>query len=118
MNPRKLNSPTGSRNPLQGSIDSQAISPSSATDPQGMPADLYTDELSLARIYLSKALQERDNALQPKEKLAWDLSSRYWLETIIKIKRQTMERSRGATDGWESFIEAIRLANEKQSVKR
>jgi hypothetical protein len=118
MNPRKLNSPPGSQNPLKGSVDSHAISLSSTTDPLGMPADLFTDELSLARIYLSKALQERDNALQPKEKLAWDLSSRYWLETIIKIKRQTMEYSRGATDGWESFIEAIRLANEKQSVKR
>jgi hypothetical protein len=63
-------------------------------------------------------LQERDNALQPREKLAWDLSSHCWLETVIKLKRHNLERRQDVIEGWESFLEAIRMANETQSVKR
>jgi hypothetical protein len=118
MNQRKLIPRPASQKISKDNLDSDAISLASETDPQGMPDGLYADELSLARLYLSKALQERDNAREPKEKLAWDYSSRTWLEMVLKIKRHNLERRQGVTEGWESFLEAIRMANETQSVKR
>jgi len=118
MNQRKLIPRTGSQKAIKENLDSHTISLASENCPQGLPGGSYTDELSLASLYLSKALQERENALEPKEKLAWDFSSRCWLEMVIKLKRLNLERRQDVIEGWESFLEAIRLANETQSVKR
>jgi hypothetical protein len=118
MNPRRHIPRAGGQKAIKENLDSHAISLASETGSQGLPGGSYTDELSLASLYLSKALQERENALEPKEKLAWDFSSRCWLEMVIKIKRHNLERRQDVTEGWESFLEAIRLANETQSVKR
>ena len=118
MNPPKLIPLPASEEVIKENLDPQAILLASETDPQEIPDGPYADELSLARLYLSRALQERDNALQPREKLAWDLSSRCWLETVIKLKRHNLEGRQDVIEGWESFLEAIRLANGAQSVKR
>jgi hypothetical protein len=118
MNPCKFIPRSGSQKAIKENFNSHVISLASETGSQELPGGPYADELSLASLYLSKALQERENALEPKEKLAWDFSSRCWLEIVIKLKRHNLERRQDMTEGWESFLEAIRLANGTQSVKR
>jgi len=63
-------------------------------------------------------LNERDSAIEPKEKLGWDFASHYWLDTVINTKNRNIERRQVVVEVWDTFIDAIRAANDKQVLKR
>jgi hypothetical protein len=115
---RKSGGQPGNHNALKNGIYAQFITLADELEMMNMPEDDILDELNLARLYLTKALQERDSAKTVKERLAWDFASHYWLDTVIHIKIKNMERKETAVEVWDSYIDAIRNANDKQVIKR
>ena len=115
---RKPGGQPGSHNALKNGIYAHFITLSEDIEMLGMTNDDTIDELNLARLYLTKALNERDEAKTSKEKLAWDFASHYWLDTVIHIKIKNMERKQTVVEVWDTFIDAIRAANDKQVIKR
>lgn len=115
---RKPGGQPGNRNALKNGIYAQFITLAEDFEMMNMPEDDILDELNLARLYLTKALQERDSAKIVKERLAWDFASHYWLDTVIHIKVKNMERKETAVEVWDLYIDAIRKANDKQVIKR
>ncbi len=118
MTTRKPGGQPSNHNALKNGIYAQFITLADDIDMDGMPDDNLNNELNLARLNLTKALTERDEAKTSKEKLAWDFASHYWLDTVIHIKIKNMERKETAIEVWDSYIDAIRAANDKQVIKR
>ena len=115
---RKPGGQPGSHNALKNGIYAHFITLADEREMMCMSEDDTIDELNLARLYLTKALNERDEAKTSKEKLAWDFASHYWLDTVIHIKIKNMERKQTVVEVWDTFIDAIRAANDKQVIKR
>ncbi len=115
---RRRGAQPGCRNALKHGIYSHFITLADDSDLHDMADDNTQDELNLARMCLAKALNEKESAINPKEKLAWDFASHYWLDTIIIIKIKNMERKQVVVEVWDTFIDAIRAANDKQVIKR
>ncbi|MFA5874238.1 MAG: hypothetical protein WC832_09740 [Anaerolineales bacterium] len=118
MTTRKPGGQPSNHNALKNGIYAQFITLADDIDMDGMPDDNLNNELNLARLNLTKALTEKDSAKTTKEKLAWDFASHYWLDTVIHIKIKNMERKQTVVEVWDSYIDAIRAANDKQVIKR
>jgi hypothetical protein len=73
--PRKYNKKPFMRNALKNGIYAKFVTFAEDYEMLGMHEGDTLDELNLARLYLTKALQERDKATNSKEKLAWDFAS-------------------------------------------
>ena len=116
--PRKRGAQKGNKNAIKHGIFAKFISPDDDQAMEAMSPDDRKDELAMARIGLKLAWEERTSASDTKEKLAWDFSTHYWLELINTLKSATEEKMEAEVDAWDSFIDAIQAANDRQHVKR
>ena len=115
---RKPGAQPRNKNALKHGIYTQFIALADDTDMLGMSDESTKDELAQARVNFKTAMQERFSASDTKEKLSWDFACHYWLETIINLKIRTIEHKQVAVEVWDTFIDAIRAANDKQVIKR
>lgn len=114
---RKPGGQPRNKNALKHGIYTQFITLSDDTEMLGMSDESIKDELAQARVNFKSAMQERSLTYITKDKLAWDFSCHYWLETIINLKVRTIERKQVAVEVWDTFIDAIRSANDRQINK-
>ena len=116
--PRKRGAQKGNKNAIKHGIFAKFISSDDDQAMEAMSPDDRKDELAMARIGLKSAWEERIAASDTKDKLAWDFSTHYWLELINTLKSATEEKMEAEADAWDSFIDAIQAANDRQHVKR
>jgi uncharacterized protein YjcR len=114
---RKRGAPKGNHNAHTHGIYSKFILLRDKTVIEGMTDGSLKDELALARARLKNALERAELATEETEKLAWDSASHTWVELIFKIKVNAVEKSQQANEVWDTFMEAIREANDRQGVR-
>ena len=83
-----------------------------------MPADVNTAELAHARVMLADASDRRNNAANEDDRLKWDYACRHWSEVIDSYTYHNAHRGEVEIQIFESLLDAIRAANDKQNVKR
>ena len=115
---RKPGAPPGNKNALKHGIFSRFITLADDQSMQAMSAEDRKDDLAMARVAFKLAWEKRLAASTTKEQLAWDFCAHYWLQTIDDLKVIAEEKAGTETEVWDSFMEAIRRANDRQGVKR
>jgi hypothetical protein len=107
----------GNKNALKHGIFSQFVT---VIDDEQM-ADMATDsnkaELAYARTRLKEA-QLILNTCDPKDKLAWDYACRHWTEIIDNMLFRNVNKGETEIMVFETLLDAIRAANDKQHVVR
>lgn len=83
-----------------------------------MKNDSNNAELALARTRLADATQRREDAKDDKERLAWDYACRHWTEIIDGMIYRNVNKGETQTMIFNSLLDAIRAANDKQNVAR
>jgi hypothetical protein len=114
---RKKGAQPGNQNAHKHGIYSKFILLRDQSALESMSDGGLADELALARARLKNALERTEAASGEAERIAWDAASQAWFEIIIKIKVKALEKSAQADEVWETFMEAIRAANDRQGVK-
>jgi hypothetical protein len=84
---------------------------------EGMTDGSLKDELALARARLKNALERMEAAKDEMIMVAWDNACHYWFDSIVKIKATATEKSLQADEVWDTLMEAVRAANDRQGVK-
>lgn len=105
----------GNKNALKHGIYSRFLAVQDVTDIEGMSNQNVKDELTLSRARLAHALQQVKDASDPKEKLAWDFACRHWTEIIVTTKTKSVEKRETEQMVFNSLIEAVRAANDRQA---
>ena len=114
---RKRGAPPGNQNARKYGIYSKFILLSDEGVMEGMVDGSLKDELALARARLKHALEKAETASEEAEKIGWEGACHAWFESIVKIKVKALEKSLQADEVWDTFMEAIRAANDRQGVK-
>jgi hypothetical protein len=115
---KKSGGQPGNMNHLKHGIYSHFIQVAEDAAQREMSEENFKDELMMARVCFSKAMQERTSATETKEKLGWDFACHYWFESIVSIKGRTLEHKRMDDEVWTTLLQAVRAANDRQKVKR
>jgi hypothetical protein len=108
----------GNRNALKHGLYSEFIIFSEIAGLKDMSDKTITDEIAMARVNFKNAMQQANQAGDSKAKLSWDFASHYWMETIINAILRSKEQEQTAAVVWDTFIAAIRAANDRQQVRR
>lgn len=108
----------GNKNALKHGIFSKFIAVADDAEMKGMSLDKNNDEVAYARVKLAEATYERDHAKDSETKLKWDYACRHWTEIIINALDKNVNRGQTEAMIFESLIDAIRAANDKQNVRR
>ncbi len=116
--PRKRGAPKKNKNALKHGIYSQFITLGDDKTMKGMSDNNSKDDLAFARVSLKKAAEKRANATDTKDYLALDFACHYWLDTIINAKIRSKEIEQSIPTVWNSLIEAVRAANDRQGFHR
>ena len=106
------------RNALKHGIYSQFNSPRDVTSMRGMSDKSNKDELAMARVGFQSAMIERLAAVETKEQIAWDMCCQAWLNLVINAKAKAIEQEQSQTTIWDTFMDAVRAANDKQGFHR
>lgn len=106
------------RNALKHGIYSQFIEPRDITAMRGMSDRSNKDELAMARVGFKRAMLERLAASDTKDKQSWEVLCQTWLNLVITAKSKAIEQEQTHTTVWDTFLDAIRAANDKQGLKR
>jgi hypothetical protein len=114
---RRRGAPRGNHNAHTHGIYSKFILLRDKSVIEGMTDGSLKDELALARARLKNALERTEAATVETEKIAWDTACHAWFDSILKIKVTAVEKSQQANEVWDTFMEAIRAANDIQGVK-
>jgi hypothetical protein len=114
---RRVGAPRKNKNALKHGIYSHFIVLADAAAMNGMSDKSPAHELSMARVLFAKAMKERAATNDAKQRLGWDFACHYWLQLIIDTKLRIKETEQTAVTVWDTFIEAIRAANDRQGVK-
>ena len=77
-----------------------------------------TDELAQARVAFTHCWEAKLAATDVKDKLAWDLAAHSWFESIVAIKTNNANRKEQGEKVWDTLMEAMRAANDRQGFKR
>lgn len=107
----------GNKNALKHGLYSRFILNTDVAGLEIMSEKSIADEIAMARVNFSNAMQELNQATSSAKKLDWNFAAHYWLETVINAVLRSKEQSQAASVVWTSFQEAIRAANDKQGVR-
>lgn len=118
----------GNKNALKHGIFSKFTAVIDTDDQlEKMSTDKNTAELAYARARLAAAQKELDNAgakyktpagiwIDPK--IQWDAACRHWTEIIGRLINNNVNKGETETMVFESLMEAVRAANDKQKVNK
>ena len=115
---RKPGGQTKNKNALKHGIYAQFVTLAEDSAMKGMSDKSTKTELAQARINYRNAMLKRSKTVDTKDYLACDFACHYWLETIIDAKIRAKETEQTAIAVWDTFIDAIRAANDKQGWKK
>ena len=108
----------GNRNAVKHGIYSKHITQVDSDQLETMKQDSNTDELALARSRLADAINRRDTAQDEDMRLKWDYAARHWTEIIDGMIARNIQKGETETTIFQSLLDAVRTANDKQHVKR
>ncbi|MCX6038362.1 MAG: hypothetical protein NTW99_10830 [Chloroflexi bacterium] len=115
---RKQGAQPRNKNALKHGIYAQFVTLSDDKSMVGMSDKSTKCELTQARINYRNAMQQRSKTTDTKDYLACDFACHYWLETIIDAKLRAKEAQETGVVVFDTFIDAIRAANDRQGVKK
>ena len=115
---RKPGAQPKNQNALKHGIYSQFVSLADDKAMIGMSDKSTKSELSQARMNYRNAMLQRAKTTDTKDYLACDFACHYWLETIIDAKLRAKEAQETGVIVFDTFIDAIRAANDRQGVKK
>lgn len=108
----------GNKNALKHGIYSKFIAVADSEILEKMKNDANKDEIALARTRLADAISHRDKAADEDTKLKWDYACRHWTEIIDSMLFHNKKQGETEVMIFTSLLEAVRAANDKQSVKQ
>ena len=108
----------GNKNALKHGIFSQFIAVVDDDKLQGMANDSNKAELAYARTRLKEAQIERDKAKDDETKLRWDYACRHWTEIVDTMIFRNMNKGETEVMIFQTLLDAVRAANDKQHVVR
>lgn len=119
----------GNKNALKHGIFSKHIAVVEDNEQlEKMSTDKNTDELAYARARLVEAQRMLDEAGHPYQvdgkgpwidpRIPWDAACRHWTEIIGRLINNNVNKGETETMVFESLMEAVRAANDKQKVNR
>ena len=108
----------GNKNALKHGIFSQFIAVVEDKQMQKMKSDRNTAELAYARTRLAHAQNEVEKAVAAEDKLKWDYACRHWTEIILNAINSNLNKVQTENMVFETLIDALRAANDKQHVQR
>lgn len=85
---------------------------------QGMDAESLEDELAVARVNLIQSLEQQNLAANEESRLAWHREVRADLEALARLKTRAAKGKKVGKDMWPTLLEAVRIENERQKVRR
>lgn len=109
----------GNKNALKHGIFSKRIAVVENLDGlDEMSSDNNSAELAHARAMLADASDRRNKSATDEDRLKWDYACRHWSEVVDNMIYRNINK--GATEVmiFESLLDAVRAANDKQKVKR
>lgn len=109
----------GNKNALKHGIFSKRIAVVEHLDGlDEMSSDNNSAELAHARAMLADASDRRNGSKNDDDRIRWDYACRHWSEVIDAMIYRNINK--GATEVmiFESLLEAVRAANDKQGVRR
>ena len=115
---RKKGAQPQNKNALKHGIYAQFVSQSDDKAMSGMSDKSTKSELAQARMNYKNAMLQRSKATDTKTYLACDFACHYWLDTIIGAKLSAKEIEQTGVIVFDTFIDAIRAANDGQGVKK
>lgn len=115
---RKKGAQPKNTNALKHGIYAQFVSLSDDKAMTGMSDKSTKSELSQARMNYKNAMLQRSKTTDTKDYLSCDFACHYWLETIINAKLSAKEAHETGVIVFDTFIDAIRAANDSQGVKK
>jgi len=107
----------GNKNALKHGIFSKFIAVVDDKEMAKMSNDRNMDELAYARVRLAAATSELETATG-EDKLKWDYACRHWTEIIGSLLNNNVNKGQTEAMIFESLIDAVRAANDKQHVHR
>lgn len=118
----------GNKNALKHGIFSKFTAVIDTDDQlEKMSTDKNTAELAYARARLAAAQDALDEAGNPYQlengvwidpRIHWDAACRHWTEIIGRLINNNVNKGETETMVFESLMDAVRAANDKQKVNR
>jgi hypothetical protein len=115
--PKPSGGQKGNKNALKHGIYSKFILLAHDAALKGMSDKSVKDELAMACVCFIQAKENKDNATDPKDVIAWDAACHNWLSLIINTKLQVKEVDQAAGTVFDTFFEAVERANDVQNIK-
>ena len=109
----------GNKNALKHGIFSKRIAV--IENIEGLDAMLNNEnfaELAHARAMLADSSDRRAKAKDDEERVRWDYACRHWSEVVDNMIYRNKNTSSTELLIFETLLEAVRAANDKQKVKR
>lgn len=118
---RKRGGQPGNRNAMKHGIYTRFIAVKDDVEMAEMSNRDTGDELALARVRLVNAMEEYAKAVErrdPNGMTNWDSSVLRHLDMITSVKLRGIDERESETCLWESIMEALKAANDRQKVRR
>jgi hypothetical protein len=109
----------GNKNALKHGIFAKRIRVvSDIKELESMSNDSNEAELAHARAMLADASDRRNGAKIDDDRLKWDYACRHWSEVIDNMIYRNLNKSETEMMIFNTLLDAVRAANDKQNVKR
>jgi hypothetical protein len=109
----------GNKNALKHGIFSKRIAVvENIEELDRMSNDSNTAELAHARAMLADASDRRYKSATDADRLQWDYACRHWSEVISNMIYRNVNKGETEVMVFESLLQAVRAANDKQKVQR
>ena|SRR3990167_684272 len=116
----------GNKNALKHGIFAQFIAVSEDQQLAKMSNDKNNAELAYARVRLAAAQKALDNAeeyqlrdgTRKDDRLQWDFACRHWTEIIGRLLQNNINKGETEAMIFETLMQAVRAANDKQNVRK
>lgn len=116
--PKKRGAQPNNNNAKKHGIYSKYIAVADTEELQEMKRDKNHYELDHARARLADCSKRRDQAQDDETRLKYDHACRHWSEIIDNMLFRNANRVQTEVQIFDSLIEAVRAANDKQNVQR
>lgn len=85
---------------------------------EGMSSEKNTAELAYARSRLANANKKYNEATSNDARIQWDYACRHWTEIIGNLIKANRDQRESEKAIFETLLDAVRAANDKQHVQR
>ena len=109
--------PKGNKHAFKHGIYSNFIAAIDDEQMLDMVFDSNKDEIAYARVRLASAQRALDSTSTPDDQFKWDQACRHWTEIIITAISNTANRRETEIVIYETILDAVRRANDRQGVK-